>query len=332
MWAVAHASQAHAQSGAAGQGGKAKAAGGPAPAGRGGQRPNFDARTGLAEPGLSALIAASSKGDRNEVIRQAERIGVARVQSILSAVSITAGGDKDKETKADRADRAQVMAALDAARVMDGGVRLLAPVARLLLDDDSRVAERAARAVGELLRADRLDKLIEWEIAAEDVYGACAALARTARNDSAATSLRIAAIEALGEAHAYCRGDLKLGTVTTDTGPDVRRAALLAPQITQGESVDSIGGLIEDPVPLVAGAAATVWCRHQYDFLRKGGVNGETEKRRLFKIRMLLMADVAPPEDASEILPCLALSKDPEDLKAVEMVRQRLKQAPMQRW
>jgi hypothetical protein len=41
---------------------------------------------------------------------------------------------------------------------------------------------------------------------------------------------------------------------------------------------------------------------------------------------------VAPPEDASEILPCLALSKDPEDLKAVEMVRQRLKQAPMQRW
>jgi hypothetical protein len=302
-----------------------------APAGRV-LRPNFDGRTGLAEPAMTALIAASNKGDRNEVIRYAERIGVARVASILSAVSITAA-EKDGSVKdKDRADRAQVIAALDAARVMDGGVRLLAPVARLVLDDDSRVAERAARAVGELLRADRLDKLIEWEVASEDVFAACAALARTARHDGSATPLRIAAIEALGEAHVFCRGDLKLGSVTTDTGPDVRRAALLAPQITQGESVDSIGGLIDDPVPLVAGAAATVWCRHQYDALKKGGLNGETEKRRLFKIRMMLMADVAPPEDASEILPCLSLSKDPEDVKTVEMVRARLKQAPMQRW
>lgn len=283
-------------------------------------RPSFDPRTGLAEPGLTALIAASNKGDRNEIVRLAERMGVARIASVLTL-------------EADRAsERAQVIAALDAARVLEGGVRLLAPVTRLLADGDSRVAEKAARAVGELLRADRLDKLIEWEITAEEVYNACATLARTASNASAATPLRIAAIEALGEAHVYCRGDLRLGGATSDSGPDVRRAALLAPQITDSESLDAIAGLLDDPVPLVAGAAGTVWCRNHYDALRRGAVKNEPERMRLFRMRMLVSADVAAPEDASEMIPCLALSKDPEDQKVVEAARKRSAGAGMQRW
>src|SRR6185369_6479777 len=82
-------------------------------------RPQFDPRTGLSEPALTALIAASNRNDRLEVTRLAERIGVARFGSILRT--------PDKS-----ADKAQILAALDGVRSLDGGVRLLAVAARLL--------------------------------------------------------------------------------------------------------------------------------------------------------------------------------------------------------
>jgi hypothetical protein len=292
--------------------GKGKA---PAPA-RALVRSTFDVRTGLAEPSLAALVAASSRGDRNEMARLVERIGVARLTAILSGVE-RAG------------DRATLLATLDAVRFLDGGVRLLAHVARLIGDGDARIAERAARAAGELLRADQLDKLAEWEIAPEEVYSACAALGRVVSGQSATAPLRIAALEALSEAYSYCKSGISLEGMTADFAPEVRRAALLAPQIGQTTSADVIGDLIEDPVPIVAGAAASVWCRSQYDRLRKGA--GEVEKRRLFRMRMLLLADVAPAEDMSEMLPCLSLSKDPEDVSTVDIVRKRLSQTPYQR-
>ena len=286
-------------------------------------RGNFDARTGLAEPALSALVAASIKNDRNDLVRIGERIGVARIGAVL------AGGF----SAADRAtDRSQVLAALDAARVVEGGVRLLAACARLVLDGDSRVAEHAARTVGELLRADQLDKLAEWEVAPGDLGAACAVLSRTVSDGNAASPLRIAALEALSEAHVYCRGNLSLAGMANETAPEVRRAALLAPQLNATDAADTVGSLIEDPVPLVAGAAGTVWCRARYDSLRKGAVDGEVEKRRLFRMRMLVLADVAPAEDSAEMLPCLALSHDPEDQKAVEMARKRQNEKPISRW
>ncbi|HEY0706361.1 MAG TPA: hypothetical protein VGG33_06170 [Polyangia bacterium] len=279
-------------------------------------RNSFDARTGLAEPSLASLVAASSRGDRNEMARLVERIGVARLASIFS------GTERGL-------DRPTLLAALDAVRFLDGGVRLLAHVARLVGDNEARVAERAARAVGELLRADQLDKLAEWEIASEEVYSACSALARVISGQSATAPLRIAALEAMSEAHSFCKSGISLEGLTADFAPEVRRAALLAPQIGQTTSADVIGDLIEDPVPIVAGAAASVWCRSQYEKLRKGP--GEVEKRRLFRMRMLLLADVAPAEDTSEMLPCLSLSKDPEDVSTVEIVRKRLQQMPYQR-
>ncbi|HEY0714674.1 MAG TPA: hypothetical protein VGF45_18475 [Polyangia bacterium] len=279
-------------------------------------RSSFDARTGLAEPALASLIAASNRGDRNEMSRLVERIGVARLTAILMGTERPG-------------DRPSLLAALDAVRFLDGGVRLLALVARLAGDGDARIAERAARAVGELLRADQLDKLAEWEISHEEVYSACAALSRIVSGQNATAPLRIAALEALSEAHSFCRSGIGLEGMTADFAPEVRRAALLAPQIGQTTSADVIGDLIEDPVPIVAGAAASVWCRSQYEKLRKGA--GEVEKRRLFRMRMLLLADVAPAEDTSEMLPCLSLSKDPEDVSTVEIVRKRLSQMPYQR-
>ena len=277
-------------------------------------RPQFDPRTGLSEPALTALIAASNRNDRLEVTRLAERIGVARFGSILRS--------PDKSS-----DKAQILAALDGVRSLEGGVRLLGLTARLLLDSDARVAERAARTVGELLRADQMDKMLEWEITGEEVRGACNALARTADGSIAGLPARIAALEALGEAHAFCKISFSLSGLGNDVWPEVRRAALLTPQMTRTESIDAIGALIDDAVPIVAGAAGVVWCRAQYDTLRKNA-GGDLAKQRLFKLRMLVLADVAPPEDTAEILPCLSLSKDGEDQKVVEMARKRQKELP----
>ena len=152
-------------------------------------------------------------------------------------------------------------------------------------------------------------------------------MTRTAESATGGLPARVAALEALGEAHAFCKISFSLSGLGTDVWPEVRRAALLAPQMIRTESIDSIGALIEDAVPIVAGAAGVVWCRAQYDNLRKDA-GSDLSRQRLFKLRMLVLADVAPPEDTAEILPCLSLSKDGEDQKVVELARKRQKEMP----
>jgi hypothetical protein len=267
--------------------------------------PPLDLRTGLADTPVAALAAAADRGDKAEVARWAERLGTARLARLLQAD-----------------DRGTVMAALEGTRLLDGNVRLLASVTRLLNDSDAKVAERAAVTLGELLRADRLGKLLEWEISAPEVADACSTLARTADRAAAPTPLRVAALDALAEGHAFCRVSIPLGTLSGDVWPEVRRAALLAPQIVRVQSVDTIGEISADRQPQVAGAAATVWCRHRLDTLRKTPLPEEA-RQRLGRMRALVMMENTAAEDAMEMLHCLALSPNPEDKKAFETARKR---------
>ena len=273
-------------------------------------RPAAGNRTGLAEASASGLEAAVGRGDRAEIARWAERLGPARLIRLLDAD-----------------DRGTVLAALEATRLLEGNVRLLAPVTRLLVDSDVRVAERAAITAGELLRADRLGKLLEWEISAPEVADACNALARVADRNGAPLTLRVSALDALAEGHAFCRVSIPLGTLSGDVWPEVRRAALLAPQIVRVQSVDTIGEISADMVPQVAGAAATVWCRHRLESLRKPPLPDQS-RQRLGRMRALVLMDSTPAEDAIEMLPCLALSPNPEDKKAFELARKRRSVAP----
>ena len=279
---------------------RAAAARAPAPA----SKINFDRRTGLMETSGAALAAAATRGDRAEVARWAERIGPARLSTLMLSE-----------------DRAMILAALEGARSLDGGERLLLPVTRLLGSDDARVAERAANTLSEFLRADRLGKLAEWEVSAAEISTACNALARAADRTGAAQGLRVAALEALAEGHAFCRVSIPLGVLSGDVWPEVRRAALLAPQIVRVQSVETIGEISRDLVPQVAGAAATVWCRHKLESLRKG-INDEA-KQRLGRMRALVLMDNTPAEDTAEMLPCLGLSPNPEDKRAFETARKR---------
>ena len=75
---------------------------------RGPSRPSFDPRTALLEAPVVSLTAASARGDRTEVARWADRLGPARLATLLA-----------------RRERATVLAALDGTRSLEGNVRLL---------------------------------------------------------------------------------------------------------------------------------------------------------------------------------------------------------------
>jgi hypothetical protein len=269
-------------------------------------RPSFDPHTALLEASLPSLTAASARGDRAELARWADRLGPSRLAALLQ-----------------RRERATVLAALDGTRLLDGNVRLLPWVTRLISDGDVQVADRAIQTVGELLRADQLGKLLEWEVAAVEVGAACAALARMADQASAQQQLRQRAIEAMAEGYAFCRVNIPIATLNGALYPDVRRAAILAPQIIRMQSIDAIGELTADRAPQVAAAAGAIWCRHRFEPMRRQGVNDEA-RRRFTRIRNLVIQPTIAAEDAAEMLPCLSLSRDPEDRKAFEAARKRL--------
>jgi hypothetical protein len=274
----------------------------PRPAGR----PSFDPRTALLEASVAGLTSASVRGDRAELARWADRIGPARMAALLQ-----------------RRERATLLAALDGTRTLEGNVRLLPWVTRLIGDGDAQVAERAIQTVGELLRADQLGKLLEWEVAAVEVGAACAALARAADQTSAPQPLRQRALEALAEGYAFCRVSIPAASLDGEMWPELRRAALLAPQIVRTKPVDAIGEMTSDRSPQVAAAAGAIWCRHRFEPLRRQGVNDEA-RRRFVRMRALVMQPTISAEDAAEMLPCLSLSRDPEDKKAFEAARKRL--------
>jgi hypothetical protein len=269
-------------------------------------RPSFDPRTGLLEASVASLTAASARGDRADLARWADRIGTARMATLLQ-----------------RRERATVLAALDGTRILEGNVRLLPWVTRLIGDDDQLVAERAIQTVGELLRADQLGKLLEWEVAAVEVGAACAALARAADQSSVAQTLRLRALEALAEGYAFCRVSIPASALNGEMWPELRRASLLAPQIVRVKTVEQIGEMTADRAPQVAAAAAAIWCRHRFEPLRRQGVTEEA-KRRFLRMRALVLQPTITAEDAAEMLPCLSLSRDPEDRKAFESARKRL--------
>jgi hypothetical protein len=268
--------------------------------------PTADRRTGLAEVPLRSLTAAAARADRAELARWAERLGPARLAALL------AGGGKP-----------EVLAALESLPALQGGGRLLAPVARLLWSEDLEIAQAAARAGGKLLGSERPASVEDWEIAPDEVATACAGIAHLCDATGAPLSLRMTALEALGEAHAFCRGgSAALGALLADVWPEIRRAAVMTPQIARARGADRMGELLADPVPQVASAAGALWCRERLPALRAAAPSEEA-RRRFARIRTLVLMDVTPVEDAVEMLPCLALSRDPQDRHALEVLRGR---------
>jgi hypothetical protein len=270
----------------------------------GAARPRFDRRTGLLEPAVAGLVAAVARGDRGEIGHWAERLGPARLKTLLVLE-----------------DREIVQAALEAAAGLGGHVRLLGPVAALVRGVDPVVAERAAQVLGQMLGSEDPQKMADWEIPLDEQKRACAALERLGTAPTEPLGARLAALEALAEAHLFCASSAEVATLAADVWPEIRRTVIHSPQMLRLRRSFEPGALAADPVPKVAAAAGAFWCRRNEAALRKGL---PAEARPIMnRIRTLLAIEATPVEDAVEMLPCLALSRDPEDRRVLESLRRR---------
>lgn len=252
-------------------------------------RASINRRTGLFEPPASDLRKAAERGDRAELSRAATRMGPARLARLMSDP-----------------DRRIVLAALDAAPLLEAGVLLLQPILPLMGSSDEGIRGRAATATAALFAQSDPVRLADFEVAPEVVSASCEALAQLSASEAEPLATRLTAIQGAVDAGPGCLARLKLDALLASRDPDVRRAAVLTMSGTTGAKVRaSLLAASKDQDARVAGAAVARLCR-----------SGE-QRAALPPLHDLVSADVALAEDVVEILPCLAASADPSDQKTL---------------
>jgi hypothetical protein len=262
---------------------------------RAGEPAIVNRHTGLFEPPVSDLRKASERGDRAELARAATRLGAARLSRLLADP-----------------DRKNVLAALDAAPLVDGGMLLLETAAPLLASSDAAVRAHAVAATATLFAQNGPASLGEYEVAPESVSATCRALAVLAATDGEQMATRISAIQALIDAGSVCGDHLKLDLLLASREPEVRRAAVLAvPEAAARSTKGPLGAAVKDADLRVAGAAAAQLCRLLGP--------GQALPPPLYR---LVLADDVPAEDVVDLLPCLAASADAADRKALTQLQQ----------
>jgi hypothetical protein len=266
---------------------------------RAGDKPSFNRHTGLFEPPIGELERSVTRGDRAEVARWAERIGPARLAGVLKG-----------------SDRGFVMAALEAVPSLRGSARLLEAATPLAASSDAAVAERAVRAIGTMLDGSEPRSIDDWDVPADAVGRACKALVDAATRAGSGQEVRLAALDALSEASAFCKA-VPLGSLLGDPSPAVRRAVLLALRPRDDLPTPELQKGIADTDPGVVSGAAVAWCR------RRLALPAATPlaSSMLPLLRALAQADSTIIEDAVELLSCLAGSADQADRQALEQLK-----------
>lgn len=278
----------------------------PAPAA---ERRKVDARTGSLEVPIDELIAAIRRKDRADVSRVAEHIGPARLAQALR-----------------RPDAAGVTAALAGIAVLPGGVRVLGAVTELVVTADPPIAAAAARTVGELLAPAGAIELDTWEVPPDVVESACVVLRGAAILAANPNTVRLAALDALGDAAGSCAPTPELISLLRDPTPAVRRASALTLRPQQRLATGGFASGTRDVDKGVATASVAALC----ELLavpgagpRGGNASKEPiwEQTRQAARRMAVAADT-PAEDAVQMLDCL----DPtaaSDRQVLETLRGR---------
>jgi hypothetical protein len=268
-----------------------------AAAGKAGRPRGGNARTGRAMPPLAELVKAARKNDRAALERLAARLGVARLGEGARA-----------------ADAAVAQAALAAIPLARGGVLLTGTVTDRLAAEDPAVAAAAARTLGTLLEGDVPTLLAEWEVPPDVVTRACAGLRGLAARADAATPVRLAALDGLAAAQATCPASAEVAALLRDPAPGVRRAAALV----IGPS-EALGAGLADPDATVSSACAATVCRRVDPAARRKP--DALVERATAAARALALAPTTPPEDAVEMLACLAAAGTPADRASLEKLR-----------
>jgi hypothetical protein len=265
-----------------------------------------NARTGRATPPFSELVKAARKNDRAALERLAGRFGVARLGE-----------------GARGADGAIARAAMEAIPFARGGVLLAGVVADRLDAGDPTVAIEAARALGALLDGDAPTELAEWEVPADVVARACGGLRTLAMRTDAAATARLEALDALAAAQVTCATFADVAALLHDPSPAVRRSAgLLLATLPAGDarSAALVAGMA-DPDPGVSAACAAAVCRRvEPARARKASADALVEQAT-GAARALVAVPATRPEDAVEMLACVAAAGTPADRALLEKLR-----------
>jgi hypothetical protein len=263
-----------------------------------------NARTGRATPPFSELVKASRKNDRAALERLAGRFGVARLGEGARSAS-----------------EAVAQAALATIPFARGGV-LLAGVVAERLEGDPTLAVAAARALGALFEGDVPGALAEWEVPADVVTRACGGLrALAARADAPAPS-RLAALDALAVAQTTCTAMPELALLLRDPAPEVRRAAALLLPMADPRATTALRDGLADPDPTVSAACAATVCRRVEPAPPRGRPSGDAlVAQATMAARALVAAPATRPEDAVEMLACVAAAGTPADRALLEKLR-----------
>jgi hypothetical protein len=257
-----------------------------------------NARTGRAAPPLAELVKAARKNDRAALERLAARMGVAKLAEGARA-----------------ADAAIAQAALAAIPLARGGVLLTGTVTDRLGAEDPAVAAAAARTLGTLLEGDVPTLLAEWEVPPDVVVRACSGLRALAARADAPTPTRLAALDGLITAQTTCPASADIAALLRDPAPGVRRAAALV----IGPSDAALGAGLADPDATVSSACAATLCRRVDPGARRKP--DALVERATAAARSMALAPSTPPEDAVEMLACLAAAGTPADRASLEKLR-----------
>lgn len=249
-------------------------------------KPTINRRTGLCEPPPSDLRKAVERGDRAEIAREATRLGPSRLARLLS--------DPDRKT---------VLAALEAAPLLESGVLVLDAIRPLMASSDDAIRAHAVAATAALFAESDAGRLAEYDVAPETLAASCRVLAGATVNEAEPLGTRLTAIQALLDGGRACVGQLKLDNLLAAHEPEIRRAAVLAAPEGDARTQAALLGASKDSDRRVAGAAAVRLCK--------------SKRASLPPLHDLVLAETALVEDVVELLPCLGTSTDPLDQKAL---------------
>jgi len=261
-------------------------------------------RTGRMVPAFAELLKAHKRGDRGALSRAADRMGPVRLAEAIANAEPGVGE-----------------AALGAVPLAHGGVLLIGAVTDQIGVSDWARAAAAARALGTLLDGAVPTALEDWEVPPDVVARACAALRALAWRSDAALPTRLAALDAVAAAAPSCGSGADLAPLARDGTPAVRRAAMMV--AAGGNERDALlKDGIGDADRSVSAAAAATACRLEARTGRGGKVEAPPAQA-VAAARTMAAAPTTPPEDAVEMLDCLAASGTPQDRALIEELQRR---------
>ena len=259
-------------------------------------------RTGRPAPAFAELIKAHRRGDQSALGRLADKLGPARLAEAIVG-----------------ADGHLAEAAMAAAQLARGGVSLVGAIAAGLADPAREVA--SATALGSLLDGATPRQIEDWDVPPDVVAAACGGLRALAWRSDAAPGARLAALDAVLAAASTCGPAGDLAGLAHDAAPAIRRAAVLVS--AAGPAREGVlREAIADPDRGVSAAAVAADCRVEG---RVGADGKETPPgaKSIATARVLATAPTTPPEDAVEMLDCLAAAGTPADRALLDELRRR---------